>query len=317
MAFVVTSSGSACNSYTWVGAMDINPYVQGDNSVETPQLYSAEYAGGLIKVTAKTWHDRIVLDNLVIDPQQIGVAVRLSGFPADFDGILGLGPSGLSTGLTSDHTTVPTVVDNLYSQGTISHPVLGVYFVPINAGDMGSGGLLTFGSIDGISLTSDVKYVPITQTSVVKNFWGVDASFMYGNQPISGPTSGVLDTSAELIFLPGDVFMAYQLATGAVMNFLDDNTWLSITQDQYNNLQTLSILIGDQSYDLSPNAQIFARSSPNDQIILVVHMNNMGINPRIDFLLGYPFFQRYYVVFNSSSSQIGFASHMFTYSTTN
>ncbi|KAG6330275.1 hypothetical protein ID866_8813 [Astraeus odoratus] len=316
MAYIITGSGSACNSYTWVGARDSNPYVQGDDSVETAQIYSAKYGGGLIEVTARTWHDRIILDDLVIDPQQIGVAVEVSGFPADFDGILGLGPSGLSTELTLDHATVPTVVDNLYSQGTISHPVLGVYFVPINAGNMGGAGLLAFGSIDGIggiSLTSSMKYVPLTQKSTVNRFWGVDASFVYGNMPISGPTSGILDTGAEHIFLSN----AYQGATGASVNSLDDSTWLSITQDQYNNLQTLSILIGDQSYDLSPNAQIFARSSPNDEIILVVHVNIIGIDPRIEFLLGCPFFQRYYVVFNSSSSQIGFASHMFTYSTTN
>ncbi|KAG6332579.1 hypothetical protein ID866_6514 [Astraeus odoratus] len=113
----------------------------------------------------------------------------------------------------------------------------------------------------------------------------------------------------------GDAVSAYQSMTGAIIDTSDKTRRLTITPDQYNNLQTLTFVIGDQSYDLSPNAQIFARSSPNSQIFLVVRSSRP--NAREDFSLGSPFFQRYYVVFNSSSSQIGFSSHLYTYSTTN
>ncbi|KAG6333805.1 hypothetical protein ID866_5283 [Astraeus odoratus] len=319
MARVVTSSAytyslivDTGSSYTWVGAMESNPYVAGQDSMETPQIVNVKYNGGQIKLIAKTWRDRLALDALTINAQQLGVPTRLTGFRAGIDGILGLGPTGLTTGITSDRATIPTVVDNLYSEGTISDRVVGVYFVPVN---VAGGGFLTFGRVDGIPLTSDVKYVPVTQSSFVRKFWGIDASFAYDSKPIGGPTSGVLDTGGALIYLPGDAFTAYRLAIGAALDFFNPNSLLVITEDQYNDLQTLSIVIGDQSYDLSPNAQIYPRSSPNDPTVLAIH--SMDVDSRIGFVLGHPFFQRYYVVFNSRNSQIGFASHKYTYSTTN
>ncbi|KAG6333276.1 hypothetical protein ID866_5810 [Astraeus odoratus] len=319
LASIVTSSASTYyviidtgSSYTWVGAMEDNPYVPGPRSTATPQTVNTAYEDGQLHLHANTWRDCIELDGLTIDPQEIGVAREVSGFTPGIDGILGLGPTRANAGIsTSDGGIIPTVVDNLYSQGSISHPVLGVYFVPTN---VGGSGLLSFGSIDVTDLTSDVKYVPITQTPHISNYWGIDASFVYGNMPILGPASGILDTGAVRISLPNDAFMAYQLATGAVIDVNDINERLTITQDQYNNLQTLSIHIGDQSYDFSPNAQIYARNDPSRQIFLIIR--NMG--PSMEYFeLGSTFFQRYYVVFNSSSSQIGFASHRYTYSTTN
>ncbi|KAG6328880.1 hypothetical protein ID866_10208 [Astraeus odoratus] len=319
MANVVTSSGSAFNlivdtgsSYTWVGARDINPYLQGDGSMETSQTIRVTYADAHVKLTARTWRDRLTLDGLTVTPQGIGIPTELQGFPDGIDGILGLGPTRFTAGITPDHSEIPTVVDNLYSQGTITHPVLGVYLVPENVRNVGGGGLLSFGSVDATVLTSDVKYIPATQTPPASLYWGVDASLMYDDMSISGPISGVLDTGTLRISLPDDAFEAYQLATGADVA---PNTWLTITQDQYNNLRALSILIGDQSYDLSPNAQIYPRSSTDEQILLVV--KSIDRDAGIDFKLGSTFFQRYYVVFNSSSSEIGFASHQYTYSMTN
>jgi hypothetical protein len=57
--------------------------------------------------------------NLVISKQSIGVASKSTGF-SGVDGILGIGPSVLTQGTVSGGSTIPTVTDNLYSQGTIS-----------------------------------------------------------------------------------------------------------------------------------------------------------------------------------------------------
>ncbi|KAG6332577.1 hypothetical protein ID866_6512 [Astraeus odoratus] len=319
---IITSSGSTFklvvdtgSSYTWVGAMEDNPYVRGRNSKETSQTVDIEYAHGTIQLHATTWLDLIVLDGLYINPQEIGVPSSLDSFPAGIDGILGLGPTRLNDGITSDRRINPTVVDNLYSQGSISYPVFGIYLVPTNVRNVGGGGLLSFGNIDVTVLTGDVKYAPVTQISLASDYWGVDASFAYGNKPILGPASGVLDTGTVGICLIDDAFVDYRVATGAAIDFFDASKRLTITQDQYNGLQPLSILVGDQSYDLSPNAQIFARDSHNEQIFLVVRRIDPGSG--LDFILGSAFFERYYVVFNSSNSQIGFASHMHTDSTTN
>ncbi|KAG6333236.1 hypothetical protein ID866_5851 [Astraeus odoratus] len=316
-AYVVTSSTTTFNlvidtgsGYTWVGAQEHNPYVEGPASIATGIPTEVSYSGDGATFRGETYSDTIGLGALIIQSQGIGVPTEVHGFPAGIDGVLGLGPTRLTAGISSDGGLIPTVVDNLYSQGSIGSPSLGVYFVPENVAAVG---LLSFGYIQETVLTSDMTYVPVTTTSPTSSFWGVDASMVYGgNTPILNFGPGLLDTGSTKITIAGDAFAAYRAATGSVLHH---SGWLIITQAQYNRLQTLSILIGDQSYDLSPNAQIYARSSPNSPVILVVRSRRAS--SRSVFSLGAPFFQRYYVVFNSTSNQIGFASHFYTDSTTN
>ncbi|KAG6329917.1 hypothetical protein ID866_9171 [Astraeus odoratus] len=275
-----------------------------------------DYDDGMIHLHAITYRDAIALGDFIINPQEIGIPIELNGFPATLDGILGPGPSRSIVGHTEDGNLVHTVVDNLHSQGSISYPVLGVYFWPANVESArGAGGILSFGSIDDSALTSDMGFVPVTQTPPASNFWGVDASAEYDKMQILGPTSGILDTGSYGIYVPGDTFVAYRSATGAAIDVFDANNRLTISQALYDNLQTLSILIGSQSYKLSPNAQIYPRTSPDAHIFLVVAC--LSSDSSLGFKLGSAFFQRYYVAFNSSSSQVGFASHLHTQSTTN
>ncbi|KAG6331096.1 hypothetical protein ID866_7993 [Astraeus odoratus] len=285
---LVTSSRSKFNlaidtgsAYTWVGAIEQNPYVEGFASRATGITTEATYAGKTITFKGKTYNDTVELGDLVIQSQGIGVASEVTGFPTGVDGILGLGPTVLTTGIGSDRRLIPTVLDNLYSQGIISSPIVGIYLVPEN---VGVGGLLSFGDIYGSVLTSDVKYVPVTKTYPAKYYWGVDASIMYGdNTPILNFGCGVLDTGSARIVITSDAFSAYQMATGGSLS----SGRLLVTQDQYNKLQSLSIRIGDQSYHLSPNAQIQARPSANSGIFLVVYGSNFSSG--MAFSLGAPF----------------------------
>ncbi|KAG6330487.1 hypothetical protein ID866_8601, partial [Astraeus odoratus] len=107
-------------------------------------------------------------------------------------------------------------------------------------------------------------------------------------------------------------FFTYTLATGGIIH---SPGRVIITQDQYNNLQTLYFFIGGQYYHLSPNAQIHPRSFLNSQIWLAIQLPSPNFS--LDFSLGIPFIQRYYVVLDSGNNQIGFASHIYTDSITN
>ncbi|KAG6333879.1 hypothetical protein ID866_5208 [Astraeus odoratus] len=304
---VAVDTGSA---YTWVGALEHNPYVQGSASSATGVTVKTTYASQLTSFKGQTYNDTIGLGALIIKRQGMGVPTEVNGFPAGIDGILGLGPTRLTIGISSDGKLIPTVVDNLYSQGSISSPFLGVYFTP---GTAGSSGLLSFGQIHSTVLTSVVKYMPVTTNSPAKYFWGVDAAISYGDDTeILHFGSGNLDTGAPRITIASAAFGVYVLATGAILH---PSGVPYISQNQYNNLQTLYIVIGGESYPLSPNAQIHPRSSLNSAIFLTVQ--RQPADSRMAFSLGIPFFQRYYVAFNSTSNEIGFASHIYTDSTTN
>ena len=78
----------------------------------------------------------------------MGVASSSSGF-SGFDGILGIGPVDLTEGTVSGVSSVPTVTDNLLSQGTISEEVIGVYFAPTTSEET-TNGELTVGGIDTV-----------------------------------------------------------------------------------------------------------------------------------------------------------------------
>jgi len=135
---------------------------------------------------------------LVIDSQSIGVASDSTGLDG-LDGILGLGPVDLTEGTVSNANTVPTVMDNLYTQGTISSDVLGVFFSPTSSDD--SSGELTFGGYDESKFTGSISYVPITSTSPASAYWGIDQSISYGTTTILSNTAGIVDTGTTLILI--------------------------------------------------------------------------------------------------------------------
>ncbi|KAG6329654.1 hypothetical protein ID866_9436 [Astraeus odoratus] len=306
------------SSYTWVGNNPDNPYVPGPSSGVTGQRVKILYHDGTISFTGMTHSDTVTLqDVLTVNSQSIGVSDRPGVFnPKDYDGILGLGPTILTTHISEDGNPIPpifTVVDRLYIQGIISHAVLGIYFMPYNDGVHG---LLSFGNYDDTVLLSGMNYVPVTSTYPVSNYWGVDASVIYRGNTILDPTPGIVDSGSPLIKIASDAFSVYLSETGATLN--PDGSY-TLTLDQYNNLGILSFIIGSQHYDLSPNAQIFPRThaSIDGVIFLIIGEQHMIQGSSQGFTLGYPFLERYYVVLNSSSSRIGFASTIYTYSTSN
>ncbi|KAG2355480.1 aspartic peptidase domain-containing protein [Suillus spraguei] len=94
--------------------------------------------------------------------------------------------------------------------------------------------------------------------------------------------------------------------------------------DQYNALQPLNFHIEGRLFSLTPNAQIWPRSSPRfnptldpDNIYLVVMDLGLPTGTGLDFSIGYTFMQRFYTVLNGSRQRIGFAPTQFTDATTN
>lgn len=87
-----------------------------------------------------------LVQGLVIQNQSIGVASTAQGF-SGVDGILGIGPVDLTQGTVSNTTTIPTVTDNLFAQGTISEDSVGISFEPSTTANA-MNGELTFGGTD-------------------------------------------------------------------------------------------------------------------------------------------------------------------------
>ena len=150
--------------------------------------------------SGEEWTDTITLNpDLVVENQYITVASSSSGL-CDIDGVLGLGPDDLTVGTLTNTPmgTIPTIVDNLYTQGTIPEEVVGVYFIPSSASSTGE---LTFGGYDSTVITSSMNYVPLTTTSPASEYWGIDQSITYGGSTILSSTAGIVDTGTTLILI--------------------------------------------------------------------------------------------------------------------
>jgi len=77
------------------------------------------------------------------------------------------------------------------------------------------------------------------------------------------------------------------------------------------------------TFDLSPNAQIWPRAlneaigGPADAIYLIVGDLGVSSGSGLDVIIGMPFLERYYSVYDTGNRRVGFAATPFTEATTN
>ncbi|KAG2098734.1 aspartic peptidase domain-containing protein [Suillus discolor] len=305
---LIVDTGS---SFTWVSATS---YVKTSTSVNTGQPVSVPGYGSGTEYT-----DTVTLGNLTIIRQPIGV---ISTSTDSVIGVLGIGPLDLTEGILGESSTmtIPTVTDSLYNQDMISQIVVSVSFEPTTS-ESDINGELTFGGTDATKYTGAIAYTPLTTTEPASYYWGITESITYGTTTILTETAGIVDTGTTLILIASNAYDEYQSATGAT---LDETTGLlRISSTQYSALVNLNFNIGSNTFALTPNGQIWPRAlntyigGSSDYIYLIV--NNLGTpsGEGLDFINGYTFLERFYSVFDTTNSQVGFATTAYTNATTN
>ncbi|KAG6327123.1 hypothetical protein ID866_11966, partial [Astraeus odoratus] len=289
---------------------------------------TSHYTGNSVHVSygsgqfsGKEYTDTVALSpELVITNQSIGVATSSEGFEG-VDGILGIGPVDLTKGTVSNTGEVPTVTDNLYAQGTISSESIGISYQP-STSEGQVNGELTFGGVDTSKITGQITYVPITSTSPASHYWGINQDVTYGESTaILYGSAGIVDTGTTLLLLATDAFQAYQRATGATLD--QDTGLLTLTQQQYDKLQSLYFNIGGTTFEFTPNAQIWPRAlnsilggDPN-KIYLITSDLGSPSGSGLDFINGFGWLQRFYSVYDTANTSVGIATTPFTDATTN
>ncbi|KAF8626737.1 hypothetical protein AX17_006502 [Amanita inopinata Kibby_2008] len=312
---LIVDTGS---SNTWVGAG--KAYVKTGSSVRTSDSVSVSYGSGSFSGTE--YLDTVTLtSSLVLSSQSIGVASTSTGFNG-YDGILGIGPVDLTVGTLSPDTgsSIPTVTDMAYSQGFLSADEVGVSFQPTTT-DPNTNGELTWGGTDNTKYTSAIGYAPITFTSPASAYWGVDQFINYGSTTILGTTAGIVDTGTTLVLIATDAFSSYVSLTGATS---DAATGLyKVTSTQYSSLQSLFFGINGGSYELTANGQIWPRAlnsvigGTSGAIYLIVADIGSFSGSGLDFINGFSFLERFYTVYDTANSRVGFAYTSSTYATSN
>ncbi|KAI0634433.1 acid protease [Trametes polyzona] len=308
------------SSNTWVGAG--KPYVRTETSQSTLDLVEVTYGSGF--VFGELFSDTVTLaDGLAVTNQMIGSALDSEGFDG-VDGIIGIGPVDLTCGTLFPSVTecIPTVTDNAFSQGLIPAHEIGISFAPTTSLEV-TNGELTFGGVDESKFTGPLSFVPITSSSPANTFVGIDQSVTYGSAgtTVLAATSGITDTGTTLLLLASDAFATYQNLTGGVPD--DATGLLRLTPDQFANLESLFFHIGENTFEFTPNAQIWPRvlnsaiGGQPDSIYLIVNDLGSISGEGLDFIDGMTFLERFYYVFDIANSRVGFATTQFTDATTN
>jgi hypothetical protein len=110
-----TNLGWCLASNTWCGAQSSCEKTSTGKS--TGGSVSVDYGSGSFSGTE--YIDNVSFGGLTVSSQSIGSASQSSGF-SGVDGIIGFGPVDLTEDTVSNANTVPTFLDNLYIQGSIS-----------------------------------------------------------------------------------------------------------------------------------------------------------------------------------------------------
>ncbi|KAG2357971.1 aspartic peptidase domain-containing protein [Suillus spraguei] len=240
--------------------------------------------------SANTWVRTEWLDYVTIGPgltvvmQSIGVAAESAGFD-DFDGIIGIGP---------------------------------VASTPYGSPPLETTGQITFGGTDPTKCNSNIAYTIDIRGS--RNFGGTKSRITYGNEEILTSTVGIVDSGCTFILIARDAYLKYRWAAGAKYDRATE--LLTISKKQYGALRNLNFRIGEQTYSLTRNAQIWPRSinsqigGTRGSIYLVCDLGTCSLEED-DFSLGYVFMQRFYVAYDATNSLVGLATTAFTDATTN
>ncbi|KZP09214.1 acid protease [Athelia psychrophila] len=289
---LIVDTGS---SNTWVGA---NTKLNGGAS--TGKSISVSYGSGSFSGTEYT--DTVTIGTAVVTSQSIGVASTATGFTG-VDGIVGFGPVDLTLLTVSGTLTVPTFLDNLKSQGTISTEVLGVYFAPESGSDTDdANGELTFGAADSSKYTGSITYTPKTG-----NYWGITVSKVsYGGTSISGSSSAIVDTGTTLIYLPSAAYSEFLSVGGGTTDVFS-----GLAKFDTAPTGTVTFDIGGSTFSLTP-AQYLIPTSQYSNFGLSGSASyswiGNGGSSSVDFIIGQKFLENYYSIYDTTNSRVGFAS---------
>ncbi|KAG2358737.1 aspartic peptidase domain-containing protein [Suillus spraguei] len=298
-------------SITWVGASAT--YVS-STGIDTKEPVALRYNYAFFEGTI--FKDTLSFGRGLTIPEML-IGVASASYGIGFDGVLGIGPTVSSRGTSrnSPEYMIPSVTDYLLWQGTITIPVVGIFFQPI-VRDETNFGELTLGGVNPGMYAGDIKFTDLTTTYPSSQHWGINQRITYGNTEIMPYTAGVVDCSCTLIYIASDAYERYQAATGGTENM--QNGLLQISTDQYDTLDPLKFYIGSEVYSLVPNAQIWPRPlnhimlGVDNDIFLVVQGLPSPSGTGSDFVNGYVFLKRFYTVFDLGSSRVGFAKTPFT-----
>ncbi|KUL89529.1 hypothetical protein ZTR_04286 [Talaromyces verruculosus] len=297
---LIVDTGS---SNTWCGAQ--SSCEPSSSGTSTGGTVSVSYGSG--SFSGREYKDKVSFGGLTVSSQSIGAATSSSGF-SGVDGIIGFGPVDLTEGTVSNANTVPTFLDNLYSQGSISQEVLGVSFRPESGSDTDdTNGELTLGGVDSSKYSGSLTYFPKLTSGDASYYWGISiASFTYGSTTLASSASGIVDTGTTLIYIPTTAYNKFLSAAGGKT---DSYSGLAVFTTKPTS--NFGIKFGSTTYTLTPSQYLVPTAQYSYYGLTsgkYYAWINDGGSSGVNTIIGQKFLENYYSVYDTTNSRIGFAT---------
>lgn len=281
---------------TWLGANKL--YTPSSTSQATGKQVKVSYGSGSFQGNEYIDVIRLGAPKVAEVNQSIGVATQSQGFD-EVDGILGLGPVKLTKGtLVGSLEEISTISYNLVHSQVVDREIITI-----------SHEKLIFGTPR--LLGPSIIYAPITSTSPANEFWGIDASFGYGdNTNILPLTAGIIDHGTTLILLASDSYRLFLTATGATT---DKATSLPKAKDCAK-LKPLYLTFAGEQIKI-PVKQYRWPADQNSNIggsVTGCYLAVSDIGPKdgagLDFIIGYNTLKHWTVVLDTDKARVGIST---------
>ena len=173
----------------------------------------------------------------------------------------------------------------------------------------------------GVSISPSIMEVPPSYRVIVLLFSTLEVNSSSW-PPVSNPlflTRRCAHTNIPIT--RADAFETYISQIGAICD--SSPGFCFIAPDKYDSLQSLFFGIGDSSFELTANAQIWPRAlnsqigGTNDHIYLAIQSLPTSSGEGPDCVLGRTFLERFYTIYDTTNNRVGVANTQFTTATTN
>ncbi|KAJ2781979.1 hypothetical protein H4R18_002535 [Coemansia javaensis] len=273
----------------------------------TPNKIQIQYGTGFIAGDIGTDSVRVT-ESLALQNQSFAATSledRTFQLPrSQFDGLFGLGFTGGAEG------GVRAPVDTMLQQNILSQPVFGI---KLSRGSESGGGEITFGSYD-TSYAGQLQWIDVYgnifwATTMEGIFYGDEPrNYLYGADKISAATASMepaqrarasrkalLDTGSSLIY--GDPY-----SLGAMSARIGANPMTGeIPCAALAALKPFHFILGGRRFSMAPSEYVF-----HDPATGVCEVQWMPVGEYL-WVMGIPFLQSYYTVYDIKSHRMGLA----------
>lgn len=259
--------------------------------------------------TSGSYHRDLLTLGKVSITQDFGIATQVAGLGPTSQGIVGVGPDGL-TRITNKKRIVPTPVDNMVSSGKIKKNVYGVYFERMEDGGYKlRNGEVVFGGYDTSRYSGDLIWADPPTKFPENAYWGFNVDKVtFGDTVLAGAVNGISDTGTSLILFNSG---PYQALLKSIPGSSGDKGMITFPPTSLKYLKPLTFVIKGKELTLQPEQYTLkpkeARMMQGDPQKSYIWIGENKSAPYLSIMLGQKFLEYFYSVYDGENKRVGFA----------